>query len=324
MFDASRREFLFTLSALGLAGLVGCGQPQRPLKIASQVWPGFEFLFLARDLGWLNAGETQLIEVTDATDSLQLLEDGLIDGAAFTLDEVLRARTHGVPLTVVAVFDVSAGADVLLARPGIENLAGLRGKRIAVEETALGGMILAHALQLAELTVDQVSIVHAGVEQHEALWQSGKVDALITYAPVSGKLERMGAWRLLDSRAMPDRIVDVLAVKPESIQIHGNVLRHLLAANFRAQAYFRDHLKDASYRMAARLAVNPDEVNAIFEGLRLTDLTENRRLLAARDTPLLATAKVLADQLLAQQLIPQADELQSLFDNRFLSAGGFK
>lgn len=69
-FNPSRREFLAALSALSLVSLVGCGKKARPLKIASQVWPGFEFMFLARELGWLNADETHLIEVTDATDSM--------------------------------------------------------------------------------------------------------------------------------------------------------------------------------------------------------------------------------------------------------------
>lgn len=323
-FNPSRRAFLAALSALGLAGLVGCGKTDRPLKIASQVWPGFEFMFLARELGWLKSEETQLIEVTDATDSMQLLEDGLLDGAAFTLDEVLRARTSGVPLTVVAVFDVSAGADVLLVRPGIKNLSQLSGKRIAVEETALGGLILSRALQLGELEAEQVSIVHASVEQHESLWQSGKVDALVTYSPVAGRLEQQGALRLFDSRAMPDSIVDVLAVKTEVIQEDSQALRRLLEAHFRALTFFLNEPQEAGYRMAARLAVSPLAVKNVYEGLRLTDLAENRRLLASRDTPLLTTAQRLSEQLLQQRLIPRADDLHQLFNNQFLPQGGIK
>lgn len=253
-----------------------------------------------------------------------MLEDGLLDGAAFTLDEVLRARTNGVPLTVVAVFDISAGADVLLVRPGIKKLSDLSGKRIAVEETALGGLILSRALQLGELTANQVTIVHASVEQHEALWQNGKVDALVTYAPVAGKLEQQGALRLFDSRAMPDSIVDVLAVKTDIIQQHSLALRHLIAAHFRAQDFFLNNPQEAGYRMAARLGVPPVAVSGVYDGLRLTDLAENRRLLAANETPLLATARALSAQLLQHRLIPRADGLHQLFNNQFLPQGGIK
>lgn len=317
-FKLSRRNFLVALSSLSLLSLIGCRKFSQPLKIASQVWPGFEFMFLARELGWLNPDEVRLIEVTDATDSRQLLADGLLDGAAFTLDEVLRSRADGVELTVIAVFDFSEGADVLLAKPGIHSLADLKGKRIGVEETALGGLMISKALQLGGLTVDQISIIHSSVQQHERHWQSGAVDALVTYSPVAEQLEQLGAIRLFDSRAIPGSIVDVLAVKSEIIQEYGADLRRFLAAHFRALNYFFSKPEEATLRMAARLAVPAVEVGKMYSGLRLTDLAENYRLLAKNDTPLARTARDLSDQLLQLQLIKRADDMHNLFDMQFL------
>lgn len=324
-FNPSRRDFLATLSALGLLGLFGCRKADHPLKISSQVWPGFEFLFLAREMGWLNADEVRLVEVTDATDSSRLLADGLLDGASFTLDEVLRARANGVALTVIAVFDVSAGADALLVRPGIKSLADLKGKRIGVEETALGGLLLSKALQAGGLAVEQITLVHSSVEQHLDVWNNGKVDALVTYSPAAEKLEKLGALRLFDSRAIPDTIVDVLAVKPEAIQTHGIALRHLIEAHFRAQDFFLNNPQEASYRMAARLGVPAGEVEKLFSGLRLIRLVENRRLLS-KDTQLARTARELSGQLVAQKMVRGPDDLQDLFDAQFLSPsdGGYK
>lgn len=97
----------------------------KPIAIAAQVWPGYEPMFLARSEGWLDAERVHLLETASATESLQALRDGTVDGAALTLDEVLKARATGLSLSVVMIFDLSAGADMLVARAGITTLADL-------------------------------------------------------------------------------------------------------------------------------------------------------------------------------------------------------
>lgn len=317
-FNPSRRDFLATLSALSLLGLIGCSKTYPPLKISSQVWPGFEFMFLARNLGWLDSNEVRLIETTDATDSIQLLSDGLIDGAALTLDEVLRARANGIPLSVVMLFDFSAGADVLLVKPTIRSLTDLRGKRIGVEETALGGLLLAKIMESAGLSVGQIQLVHASVDQHQAYWQKDVVDALITYSPVADKLEQAGAVRLFDSRAIPSSIVDVLAVMPNAKQNHQESLRLLVAANFRALTYLTSDPQDANARMASRLGVEAHQVASLYSGLRMVSLEDNHHLLSPKDSTLKNSARDLSNILLQDRLVNSIDDLHGLFDDAYL------
>ncbi len=316
--DPSRRMFLHALAALGLLGLSGCTPPRSPLKISSQVWPGFEFMFLARDLGWLESNEIRLIETTDATDSAQLLAEGLVDGAALTLDEVLRIRASGIPLVVIAVFDFSAGADMLLTRPGIHSLTELRGKRIGVEETALGGLILSKALQHGGLSIKQVELIHASVDEHELLWRQGEVDALVTYNPVAARLERQGAQRIFDTRAIPNSVVDVLAATPHALQEHTAAVKKLIDAHFRARAYFKTQPLDAHLHMAARLGTIADRVADEFDGLRLVEVEENHRLLSATDSPLRQSARELVATMMQQQLLAREDTFDGLFDASYL------
>lgn len=193
MTSFSRREALRLISGCALAPLLaGCG-PARKLRIASHVWPGYELMFLARSLGWLDERRASLLETASATASMQAIADGRADGAALTLDEVLRVRADGVPLSVVLVFDISAGADVLLARPGIESLAGLKGRRIGFEQGAVGTLMLDHALREAGLAAGEVVQVPLPFDRHEAAWREGALDALITFEPVAGRLVGAGA-----------------------------------------------------------------------------------------------------------------------------------
>ncbi len=70
---------------------------------------------------------------------MDALRVGSLDLAGLTLDEALLLAQEGVPIAVIWVLNTSAGADALLAKPGITTLDALRGKRIGVEQTAVGG-----------------------------------------------------------------------------------------------------------------------------------------------------------------------------------------
>ena len=114
-----RREFLGLSIAAGLsaAGLPGCSDPV-PLRFGIHPWIGYEPLYLARDFNWL-PDTVALVPGTSAKDSMEGLISGALDGAALTLDETIRVRSSGLELLVVAVADVSAGADVLMVKPSI-------------------------------------------------------------------------------------------------------------------------------------------------------------------------------------------------------------
>lgn len=321
MTTFSRREVLRLLPACALMPLLaGCG-PAPGLRVAGHVWPGYEPLFLARAEGWLDERKASLLETASASESMQALAAGRADGAALTLDEVLRARAGGVPLSVVLVFDLSAGADMLLARPGIERLADLKGRRIGVEEGAVGALMLVHVLREAGLSAGEVTRVALPIDRHEAAWREGALDALVTFEPVAGRLMQGGARRIFDSRSLPDAIADVLAIRTDALDGGGEAARHLVAAHLRGLAHLASHPQDAAHRMAPRLRLPPERVLAAFRGLVLPDRDNNRRLLAGAAPTLLASARRLSALMASSGLLPAEDALAGLLRPEFLPAG---
>jgi len=318
----SRRDLLRMLAAACLfPGLYACrGHAVRPLRLAIHTWPGYEPLFLARSMGWIDANETAIAESRSASASLQLLARGEVDAAALTLDEVLRARAAGTELTVVLVFDISAGADRLLAKPAIRTLSDLAGKRIGVEEGALGALMLAQALRRGGLDATQVHQVALTIDRHLAAWRSGEVDALVCYEPVASQLENLGAHSLFDSRQIPEMVVDVLAVRSQIVAggEYSAALGSLIAAHFRALEHLHVSPDDYSYRVAGHLGLEPDQVLAAYKGLLLPDPDYNRRLLAGPTPVLLHRARSISDELVRTRLLPQPDLLHRLIDGSFL------
>jgi len=317
--SGSRRRFLVRAGLTGAAlwlDLPGC-TPAEPLRIGSHVWPGYEFLFLAHREGWLDDAGIQIVETGSASESLAALADGRIDGAALTLDEVLRGSSERFAPLVVLLFDISAGADVVLAKRAPARLADIRGWRIGVETSALGTLMLNKLLEAAGLNPGDVETVSVTADGHLQAWASDTVDALITYEPSAYKLEDLGALRIFDSHQLPETIIDVLAVSRAAADRKPGPLRSLIAGYFRARHLWQTNPIDSAYRMAGHLGVSANEVARLYRGMELPDLAYNRHLLAPPATemqaavlsiyatiPELRSGSIPAEQLFTAQFLP--------------------
>jgi len=311
------RRILPAFLFLGLSlGLACCGDlPPPPLSIGTNVWPGYEPMYLARDMGWMAPHDGRMVEFEDSPEVMRALRFGAIDAAALTLDEALRLRADGVPLRIVLVMDQSNGADVLLARPGIKTLADLKGKRIGVEVGAVGSYMLHRALAKAGLSENSVHIVPMDVNAHEAAYRSGKVDAVVTFEPERTHLIAAGAHVLFDSSEIPGEIVDVLVVRPEALKRrHHRQWAHIMGAWFHALAYLHDHPEDAAKHMALRLRLTPQEVLAACRRLSFPDVQENRHLMQGSPAPLIQVAGRMSVLMREHGLIAHQPDLDGLVD----------
>ena len=246
-------------------------------------------MFLARSLGYQPAG-IELVESATLQESVDLTHAGQVDGAMLTLDSVLQLRDQGLPLQVVLVFDISRGADTLLARNGIDSLAELRGRRIGLEDTALGSLMLALILERAGLGEHEVIVRKVPYERHEAVWLQQNLDALITYEPVSGRLVGRSAHVLLSTRDLPETIFDVLAVNTPAIEQHRTALGEGVEAYFKALRYLRKNPWDAAYRCATRLQTSAEAMLESLHGLEQPDQVGNQRYLSGTENALVRTA----------------------------------
>lgn len=319
-FRYSRRQFVCLLgTGLLYAAMGGCGtSAETPLRVAAHNWPGYEFMFLAKHEGELDPQMIELRETASASYSLQALLQGDVDAAALTLDEVLQARASGMRLTVVLVFDVSAGADVVLGRPPITELGDISGKRIGFEQGALGALLLAQALKAATLNRDQVSPVALTVDQQELAWHRGEIDVVVSYPPVSWRLMEQGAVKLFDSRQLPDTIVDVLAVRSDAMTQKREALQQLVAAHLARVDYLQRNPQDTSYRIAAHLDIPPQAVMSSYRGMFLPNLAYNNRLLGG-DKPLLRDGgRMVQDIMVSEKILEKPDDLTGLLTDEFL------
>lgn len=286
------------------------------MRVGSIVFPGYEMVFLARDLGLLDESQARLIEMPSSTDTLRALASGQLEAANLTLDECISARAEGLDLRVLAVLDVSAGADAVYSRRPM-TLDQLAGKRIAVEDSAVGATVLAALLEAARLKPDQIVKIPTALPSTGRDFVGGRADVVITAEPWASQIEAAGGHRLFDSTRMPGRIVDVMVAHAQAVRERPAALQHLVGAHFSGLAHWLRQPNDAARRLAARLELPPEQVAGAFRGLELPDRAQNLQLL--RDGGLIdATARLLQQDMLRQGLMRESHPLSAISDTTAL------
>ena len=280
------------IAAAVLAGVLAApacvAPPQEPIRIGLNVWPPFELLYLAREKDFMAAEKVQvgLVDFSSYTGILRSYHQGNIDGFFASMNELLLAENFQDPPAMILVVDYSDGADALVVRDGITALSGLRGKRIAYEESALGSYVLERALEIGGLGAGDVEAVNRLPEEGEQDFRALKVDAVITYEPGVGKLVRQHGGRVIfSSREIPGEIVDALVVRRSVLESRPDEVRAMLRAWFRAVEFLKAEPRQAAAIMAQREHVTPEEFLESLRGIHILDLQENLAMMGTSAAP---------------------------------------
>lgn len=254
------------------------------IRIAMNQWPGYEMLYAAQELGlFRNEGvDVQIVEVSSLADAIHAISNRSVDAiACTTVEPLLLARDANTRLTIVHAFDASHGADVIVARQGIDSLDALESKRIAIEKTSLTTLMLHEGLARAGLTLQDVQTVVMDPREMPKALAEGRVDAAVCYPPNSIQMLDSGAAHTLFSSAdIPDTVLDVLAVDPSLLEHRPEALRAILRAVRRATdlALTQPHLVEPI--MAAREGLSIQQFREALNGVRRFHTREQPRLLA--------------------------------------------
>jgi NitT/TauT family transport system substrate-binding protein len=294
----------------------GCTpEPTPVLRVGTNVWPGYEPLYLARHLGYFNSA-VRLVEYSSATQVISAYRNGAIEAAALTLDEALLLAEHGQDPRVVLVMDVSHGGDAILGRSELRSVSDMKGRRVGVEDTATGAYLLSRALETSGLQRADVAIVPLQVNEHERAFKEGRVDAVVTFEPARSKMRAAGARELFNSSQIPGEIMDVLVVRGDLAERNRRAIDTLLRGWFRAVDYLGQHPREAASVIAKRMKINPDQVLVSYQGLRLPSQADNRALLAGRSPQLIPVVQSLAAVMTDQKLLQRPFNPTELPDPR--------
>ncbi|HEY9602383.1 MAG TPA: ABC transporter substrate-binding protein [Allocoleopsis sp.] len=306
----------FIVVALLTFILVSCNhQSLKPLRIATNLWTGYEPLHLARDLGYYGDTPIQIVEYASNLERVRAFRNGDVELTSASLNTVLEIAETNPDTRVLLVVDVSDGADAILTKPEIQNLQSLKGQKVGLESSTLGVFLLSRGLEQAGLSLNDVKTVPLEIPQQEEAFKQGRIDAVVTYGPVRSKLLAAGAKSLFDTSQIPGAIVDTLIGREDLLTSYATQLQVLGQAWFRALDYMQKNPEATARQMAKRQGVTTEQFQQSLEGVRFLSLQENQKVLGKTDTSLLNGAKRLSEFMLKNKLLQQKLNPTRLLDD---------
>lgn len=316
-------RLIATLSLLVLMGLLcACApEPQRPLRIGSNIWPGYSPLYLARQLKHLDPNQVELFDFANTNELLRAMAVGSIDGGGVTLEELLHARDLGIDLVVILVADISNGADTLIAREPVKDAKQLIGKRIGIEPSVLGSLMAVRFADYAESKRSDFEFVPLALHAQVEAYKRAEVDAMITFEPVRSTLLREGGTEVFTSADIPGEIVDLIVVTREAWNDKRDYVEHLQTAWFSALAFYNSNREQALAIMDRRIRLGRDALQQAMQGLDLPDRQHMRDLLEHDGTRLKPTLNKIQALMLEEGHLSSPLELDRFFVDTLSEAG---
>lgn len=270
----SPRLPLRRLLALGLASALlatGSGASAEPLKIGYSDWPGWVAWEIAIKKDWFKEEGVEVkFEWYDYVESMDAYAAGQLDGVGMTNGDALVTGSTGKPSVGILINDYSNGNDMIVAKPGIESVKDLKGKRIGLEEGFVTHLLLLKALELNGMSPEDVTIVNTPTNETPQVLASGAVDAVAAWQPSSGQALKVvaGSKPIFTSKDVSGLIYDNLYVSPESLEKRRDDWKKVIKVWYKVVAFIKDedHLDEALEILASRVSVTPDEYEPFLGG----------------------------------------------------------
>lgn len=278
------RASLRRLSALAIAvlGLAAPLTAADALKIAYSDWPGWVAFDVAIQKGWYKeAGVDVEFVWMEYVPSMEAFQAGKVDAVTVTNGDQLVMGAAGKASKAILINDISYGNDMIVAKPGINSIKDLKGKKIGLELGFVEHLMLLKALEANGMTEADVMLVNVPTNDTPQTLASGGVDAIGAWQPNSGAALKSvpGSKAVYTSKDVPGLIYDVVAVSSESLATRKAEWAKFVTVWPKIVAFIQDpKTKDEAVKlMAARVNVPPADYALLLPGTKLYDLPMGKK-----------------------------------------------
>jgi len=300
------------------------GQDPTPIKIGINEWTGYDPLILAdkTELFKKNHVRVDIIRYESATEEMQAMKDGRIQGAGFTLDEVFSLISSGFKGKVVLITDYSMGGDMIIGQKDVKSIAELEGRTIGYEGTVVGEFLLDRALHANHVRRSSVKLTDVHANNWLSAFKEKSVDALVCFNPVATTLLNDEEGNLLFSSAeMPFEIIDVLIFSESFYDDNKAAIRNIVRTWFDALSYLDTNPDKAAKVISSVKNISPDEYKQGLKGLTAPDLKVSKSVFDPEsDKNIYKYSQVVINFMISKALLSKRINTTELFQPEILSA----
>ncbi|PHI19607.1 hypothetical protein CEQ90_12080 [Lewinellaceae bacterium SD302] len=220
----------------------------------------------------------------DVVASLNAWKNGDIDVHWYTIDAFPTILPELKAFDPVVLFqaDWSRGGDAIVVKRGINNVADLKGKSIAVAELTPSHSFLLYLLDAGGLKPTDINIVAqpSAVEAAQA-FKSGQVDAAVVWSPDDELSVRAvpGAKILESTRSASNIIADVFFAKQDYVNANRDKLQKLYEGWMRGAAEINSSQSakaKAAKILGREMALSEADAMGMIDNVRLVTHGDNQ------------------------------------------------
>lgn len=253
------------------------------ITIGYSDWPGFVAWQVAIEKGWLKeAGVNVDFKWFDYSASLSAFAANQLDAVLVTNGDNLVTGSGGTKGVMIMATDYSAGNDVIIAKPGIESIADLKGKSVATEKGLVDHLLLATALEDAKVKASDIKLINTMTNELPQVFASPDIAAIAVWQPVANQALKAvaGSKIIYSSKDKPGLIYDTLTVNMTHLSANKEEWKKIIQVWDKTVKYINDPAThaDAVKIMSTRVGVEPAQYEQFIGGTHLLDLDANKKV----------------------------------------------
>jgi NitT/TauT family transport system substrate-binding protein len=211
-------------------------------------------------------------------DSVNALASGLLDANTQTLIDTLKMVDAGVAAKIVLASSYSMGDRQIIAQPGLERVAALNGKKVALKIGSSEHFLLELGLQREGISPQDLDIISLDSEAAIAAFLQGRVDAIAVADPWTQSARTLKGSRVLWSSAdFPGAISSQLVVRKATIEQFPQAIQKAIATWFDTLDLMERKQQRCQELMAKRAEVSMRDIQQQQATIELLDSSANAR-----------------------------------------------
>ena len=274
------------------------------LKLIHAITPYFYERFLP-------AGTTvEIIPFESPTDGKDAVVSGTVDFGTFGIAAAILGAAVHQPVVVIGSACNKGMAIVAGKGSGIDKLADLKGKRVAIWPGSTQEVFVLERLHMEGMSVRDITPVRVSFSEMHAALARGDVDAYVGAEPGPGLSVASGVGKIVEypySTPMGSLNM-ILATSRDTLEKKPDVVKLMVNLQRQGSAYAMAHPDEMAAMTIAKLGMQKAAVEVAIPNVEL-----NWQM-----TPtMIQESKTYADQMLAMKQIRALPDFSTFFDARF-------
>ena len=189
----------------------------------------------------------------------------------------VAAISRKVPIEFIAISGIIVTSERLIAKSGINNVAELKGKRVAFPPGSTAHYALMAALKVNNIPANQLTLVSLTPADMVAAWKRGDIDAAYVWGPFSQTMEGDGGKEILATEQLQKNgyyVWNDYVVRKEFADKYPEIVVKFLQAFQQTVDMYNQDKEGMVKLIAQHLNQNEAAVRDTLAGLRFPSMKE--------------------------------------------------